>query len=309
VKKIIIALLVSWSFSFAAIAPIKVLLITGGCCHDYNTQKNTLKTGLEARAVCSVTQLTFDNSGQNPFVNTNWADSYDVVVHDECWADLTDPTNTIAPHKNGKPAVFLHCAMHTYGLGKIIEWGKFCGIGSTGHGPNQPISIKYTDKTHPITQGAADWTTPTGDELYNNAVAVYPSAHELARGYQSGDAVVAWTNTYGSGKSFATTIGHANGTVADSRYLDMVARGMLWTCNKLNADYLKTGTPPVTAINPAARKQGIRNARIVKTEYYNCNGQRLSVFKNTFYAPVNSLVIERITDAAGIVHTAKKVRR
>ncbi len=30
--------------------PLKALLITGGCCHDYKTQKDILKTGIEARA-------------------------------------------------------------------------------------------------------------------------------------------------------------------------------------------------------------------------------------------------------------------
>ena len=30
--------------------PLKVLLITGGCCHDYAKQKDILKKGIEARA-------------------------------------------------------------------------------------------------------------------------------------------------------------------------------------------------------------------------------------------------------------------
>src|SRR4051812_46423222 len=36
--------------SAAAPAAIRVLLITGGCCHDYAAQKDILKKGLEARA-------------------------------------------------------------------------------------------------------------------------------------------------------------------------------------------------------------------------------------------------------------------
>src|SRR5256885_12444388 len=34
----------------AAVAPLRVLLITGGCCHDYAKQKDILKKGLEERA-------------------------------------------------------------------------------------------------------------------------------------------------------------------------------------------------------------------------------------------------------------------
>ena len=35
-------------------APLKVMLITGGCCHDYKTQKDIIKTGLQARINCVV---------------------------------------------------------------------------------------------------------------------------------------------------------------------------------------------------------------------------------------------------------------
>ena len=34
--------------------PIKALLITGGCCHDYAQQKDILKNGLESRANITV---------------------------------------------------------------------------------------------------------------------------------------------------------------------------------------------------------------------------------------------------------------
>ena len=37
--------------------PLKILLITGGCCHDYAAQKDLLKQGLEKRANVTVDQL------------------------------------------------------------------------------------------------------------------------------------------------------------------------------------------------------------------------------------------------------------
>ena len=40
-----------------AAAPIRVLLITGGCCHDYANQKEILKKGLEERANIVVDQV------------------------------------------------------------------------------------------------------------------------------------------------------------------------------------------------------------------------------------------------------------
>src|SRR6266540_1176940 len=42
--------------------PLRVLLITGGCCHDYSKQKDVLKKGLEARANVEVTQVHTNDS-------------------------------------------------------------------------------------------------------------------------------------------------------------------------------------------------------------------------------------------------------
>ncbi len=41
--------------------PIKALLITGGCCHDYARQKEILKRGIESRAMVEVTLLHSDD--------------------------------------------------------------------------------------------------------------------------------------------------------------------------------------------------------------------------------------------------------
>ena len=52
--------------------------------------------------------------------------------------------------------------------------------------------------------------------------------------------MVAWTNKYnGKANVFATTLGHNNDTVADARYLDLVARGLLWSVGKLDDTHLK----------------------------------------------------------------------
>ena len=50
------------------------------------------------------------------------------------------------------------------------------------------------------------------------------------------ETVVVWSNEYGANKTrvFSTTIGHNNATVEDARYLDLVTRGVLWACGKLD---------------------------------------------------------------------------
>ncbi len=99
--------------------------------------------------------------------------------------------------------------------------------------PKKPVSIVFTDKEHPITNSFADWTT-ANEELYNN-ITVFDTAHVLAKGTQDGEeAIVAWTNDYHGTRVFSTTIGHFNETVGDPRYLDLVTRGILWACGKID---------------------------------------------------------------------------
>jgi type 1 glutamine amidotransferase len=53
-----------------------------------------------------------------------------------------------------------------------------------------------------------------------------------------------WTNLYnGKSRVFATTLGHNNETVADSRYLDLIVRGLLWSVDQLDEAHLK----PITS--------------------------------------------------------------
>ena len=248
--------------------PLRVLVVAGGCCHDYANQKEFLKKGIEARVNATVEVAYDPTKSTKPlfelFKSPDWGKNFDVVVHDECAADITDQAyvaNIVNAHKNGLPAVNLHCAMHSYRWGNYREpvkagadnasWYEMLGLQSTGHGPQQPIAITFTDKSHPITTGLADWTT-INEELYNNVQVL--GAKTLATGLQKipekkdkkgkvtpaqeVTAVVVWTNEFGPKKTriFSTTIGHNNATVEDARYLDLVARGLLWSVGKLEAD-------------------------------------------------------------------------
>ena len=217
--------------------PIRALLVIGGCCHDYNAQRKILTEGVSARAnVEWVVSYDPDKGTQhkNPaYDNPNWARGFDVIVHDECTAGVTDTPfieqRILQPHRDGLPAVVLHCGEHSYrseGFPKDTPWFQFTGVGSTGHGAQLPIEVTYVDAEHPITRGFKGWTT-INEELYNN-VRLYDTAHPLARGKQkvknrrgeerTDDFVVAWTNTYnGRTRVFATTLGHNNQTVGDAR--------------------------------------------------------------------------------------------
>lgn len=255
------------TFAASAPKPLRILLLTGGCCHDYAAQKDLLKKGLEARANVVVEQMhTPDKTTRPPLpahTNPDYAKGYDLVIHDECAADIADPEmvkNVLAPHLAGLPGVNLHCSMHSYRVAKDFRrpltpgstdtmWFDYLGLQSSGHGPQEPIAITFAATGSPITKGFENWTTMK-EELYNN---VQPptnfSAHKsLATGKQTltdkkgkkseAEAVVVWTNLYGPKRVrvFSTTIGHNNATVDDARYLELVTRGVLWAAGKLGDD-------------------------------------------------------------------------
>ena len=48
-----------------------------------------------------------------------------------------------------------------------------------------------------------------------------------------------WTNQFGKGRVFGTTIGHYPETVATPEFLDLMTRGTLWAAGQLQDD----GTP------------------------------------------------------------------
>lgn len=240
--------------------PIRALLVLGGCCHDYKEQQSLITKGVSARANVQW-EISYDpDTGTrhlNPrYEKDDWARGFDVVVHDECTSDVTDikaVQRILQPHRDGLPAVILHCGIHSFrteGYPKATPWFEFTGLASTGHGPQAPIEISFVEDDNPITKGLKNWKTEN-EELYNNfAGKLHDTAVPLARGKQTwknrdgsqgnAEGVCVWTNRYnGKTRVFATTLGHNNVTVGDPRYLDLVTRGLLWSVDKLDEAHLK----------------------------------------------------------------------
>ncbi len=227
---------------------LKAFMITGGCCHDYPQQKNIIAAGVSERL--NVEWEVLHVEGKQPEIEAElreklgkdgWADGYDVIVYNHCAAKETDGgfVDKIAEvHKAGKPAIALHCAMHSWHWelplpeGDEKAWPKVLGVSSKGHGPKAQITVTKVaeQKDHPVIKDLPDgWVTPEG-ELYN-VQKILDSATVLAYG-ENGKAkepqAVIWVNTYGKGKVFSTTIGHHNSTMSTPEYLDLIANGVKW---------------------------------------------------------------------------------
>src|SRR5436190_11432742 len=232
------------SFRNSAKSPLRVLLVTGGCCHNYKLQSEML-TNAVGRMSSGGAEWKIVNEGGSGtkaqislYENPNWAKGFDVVIHNECFADTTD-TNYIrsitAAHKAGIPAVVIHCAMHTYRATGIDDWREFLGVTSRRHDHQSHYAVKKVQPPHSIVRNIPDdWKTPM-DELYV-IEKLWPRAQGLATSVSERDGQtypVAWINQFGSARVFGTTYGHSDETFREPVYLDYLSRGVLWAAGRL----------------------------------------------------------------------------
>jgi len=222
--------------------PLRALLITGGCCHNYEFQAEALKAGVAKHATVEWTVVNEGGKGTEAMIplydNPDWAKGYDVVVHNECFANTKDAAyirKITSAHHAGVPAVVIHCAMHTYRAAEIDDWREFLGVTSRRHDHQSNYPVKITAATHPVMRGMpADWVTPK-DELYI-IEKLWPNATALATSKSEKDGKehpVLWTNQYGRARVFGTTYGHSDETFRDPVFLDYVSRGLLWAAGRL----------------------------------------------------------------------------
>ncbi len=225
---------------FAA-APVRALLITGGCCHDYELQAKAFIEG--AKKFGDIAWTVVNEGGKTTraqiplYDNPDWAKPYDVVVHNECFADTNDIAyvrKITAAHKAGKPAVVIHCAMHTYRTLAEDDWREFLGVTSRRHDHQSNYAVKVLAPSHPTLRDLpGTWKTPM-DELYV-IEKLWPKAKALATSKSEKDGndyPVIWTNDYHGARVFGTTYGHSNATWQDPVFIALVSRGLLWAAGR-----------------------------------------------------------------------------
>jgi type 1 glutamine amidotransferase len=221
--------------------PLNVLLITGGCCHDYLFQSLHLVNGVENYVDVEFTVNNEGGTGTRGKIDLyddpDWAKPYDVVVHNECFANTKDPEyvkKITAGHKGGTPAVVVHCAMHTYRAATFDDWREFLGVTSKKHDHQSNYAVTVEKKAHPVMKGfPTDWVTAK-DELYiieklwPKATALATSVSEKSKDKHP----VVWVNDYHGTRVFGTTYGHSNATFEDATFINLLARGIVWAAGK-----------------------------------------------------------------------------
>ncbi|QDU93071.1 ThuA domain-containing protein [Lignipirellula cremea] len=240
--------------------PLRGLIVTGGCCHDYPRQTLILKEGLSQRIAITWDVVHESDAGDTRisiFEKPDWTKGYDVVLHNECYANITDPKfigNIVNAHKDtGVGAIVIHCATHTFRAAETDEWRKLLGVTTRRHErTKRSLEVVNQAPQHPIMQNfPKSWNTPNG-ELYviEN---MWPHAAPLAAASSTEtkkDEICMWTNEYGKARIFGTTLGHHNETMMADEWLDTVAQAVLWTTRRLDENgeptpgYEGTGKAP-----------------------------------------------------------------
>ncbi len=223
--------------------PLRVLIATSGCCHNYDFQTKAIQLAAKEAGVDVVWTVANDGGKGTKgrlevFEKPDWADSFDLVIHNECFADTTDADyirSITEAHREGLPAVVVHCAMHTFRSVDFDDWRQMLGVTSRRHEHKSryPVTVAATD--HPIMRDFPDdWVTPN-DELYI-IEKTWPGVTVLATS-QSEKAdrrdPVFWTHQFGDGRVFGTTYGHSDETFSDPVYTGTLVRGMLWAAGRL----------------------------------------------------------------------------
>ena len=224
--------------------PIRALLVTGGCSHEYPIRQEILTRGIRERVVRPIEWVVrLQGAGEGDariplFESPDWAKDYDIVVHDHCFPRVTDPTyvdRVLAPHRAGLPALLLHGTMMSFRTGDE-RWFEFTGLTTRAHERERAIRVEALAPADPVLKGFAPWEIPR-EELYrvetakSGIVALTRSLDPAGLAH-----VTSWTHHYGPARArvFGTTLGNATATLADARYLDLVARGFLWSLGELS---------------------------------------------------------------------------
>ena len=216
---------------------LKALLVSGGCCHDYALQDKVMIDVMAKVLPVDWTIVLQGGSGTRAklpvYDSPDWAKGFDLVIHNECSADVDDEAfvkRITDAHRAGVPAMVIHCAMHSYRALASDTWREFLGVTTRKHTKSHNVAVRFTARDHPAMQGIQEtWSTPV-DELYV-IEKFWPGAQALATAVSPEDQKeypLVWTHQYGSARVFGTTLGHGNDTWHDPVFQDLLRRGFRW---------------------------------------------------------------------------------
>ena len=257
-------------------APLKVLIIDGQNNHKWDITTPVLKDALESSGAFQVEVSTTPPKGASAEAWTSWrpqfADFAAVVsnYNGEPWPEVVRSAFD-AYVKGGGGFVSVHAANNSFPDWK--EYNQMIGVGGWGgrneksgpwlyvkdgklfrnttpgnggaHGPQHEFVVEIQNVEHPITRGLPKRWLHAQDELYSrlrgpaeNIEILAASRSDLTAELEPNLMVL----NYGQGRVFHTTLGHADYSMLDRGFYEVIQRGTEWAA---------TGNVKVTADVPA----------------------------------------------------------
>lgn len=233
-----------YSCSSAQESPIRILFVTGGGWHDYETQEKLLTDAITKR-LGDQAMITVIHEGDGEpdyhlsiFRDENWGEDFDVVLHNTGFGRVTDPefvAHLVEQHK-GTPAVLIHASIHSYRFAEPADpWFRFIGLRSMRHEAQREFEVENLEPEHPIMAGFPDsWMLPV-DEVYV-VEELWAEITPLAQGWGVETETwfpVIWTHETENTRVFATTLGHNNETFEQPEFINVIINGILWAVDRL----------------------------------------------------------------------------
>lgn len=236
--------------SAASAAPLRILLATGGCWHNYTTHANSLRAAFVRANVPIKWQVASlpctDSDGKVAALDkVGWTDSADVVFFNGCYGskDSANIRNIVRGFKSDTALVALHCAMHSFRAAPTAakeEWYRLLGVTSQRHemySEGYALRVLTTTSSIMAPYKSAVYHGMPRDELYV-IDKVWPRTRVM--GYSRSlvsckEYPMFWTNSYlpRGTRVFGTTFGHSDEAWASNKLTDTVVRGTLWAAGRL----------------------------------------------------------------------------
>jgi type 1 glutamine amidotransferase len=243
--------------------PMKALIIDGQNNHDWKTTTPYLKKYLEETGLFTVDVATSPAKGENMSGFKPNFSAYKVIVSNyngEPWSQETQDAFE-KYMRSGGGFVSVHAANNAFPEWK--EYNQMIGLGGWGdrneksgpyvrfvdgkimrdlspgvggsHGAQHAFLVEIRDPSHPITAGLPVKWMHAKDELYDRLRGPAENLHVLATAYSDPDTRGAgfhepmlMTISYGKGRVFHTTLGHALEAIQCVGFITTLQRGAEW---------------------------------------------------------------------------------
>jgi type 1 glutamine amidotransferase len=216
--------------------PVRVLMLTAtrGFRHD---SIPVARDVMGALAMSSGTFTVTATEDLSAFTGATLA-GYDVIFFALTTGELEfDPSQKAAIVSfvsGGKGFLGVHSATDT-----LYEWpdyGRLVGAYFKEHPWTQSATVQVEDTGHPSTTGLGDRFTLT-EEFYTFRENPRPHVHVLLRldpasVGSTGDYPLAWTQSFGSGRSYYNALGHFQETWRDVRFQRQLIGAIQWAAGR-----------------------------------------------------------------------------